>query len=348
MVCLLLGVVNACRLPEVWYYARSKWHQIVHSRKRWFRAVVSARVRKEELGDLVDVFESSYMLVQPRPEEVSIKNDRISVSYDARRTVRPLDHSDLFTSFAKLAAYGEPREAKIRRWVERFGLPVRGSRPELEEGVPVGTVPRYKPMSMEVHHFRKEAKYAHDLLDLYLVIRGREASAIKTKVRRMRSRVRSNYGEASRVDREFLDQYRTNQHSLLADSGDRRYRSFRDAFPVSKAAPGIEGIRSRRREFVNAVTVLSAQSALGDILTSLVSNVELRVGVQRGEGLTSSWYCPDLLSAIYLKFYLLVTKSKPIRFCKSPACRQPFIPNSGKHIYCKDGCRSNARNYPVS
>jgi hypothetical protein len=313
--------------------------------------VERARVRKKELGDLVDVFESSYMLVQPEPEEVGIENDRMRVSYDARRTVKPLNYSDFFTSFARLAAYGEPREAKIRRWVKRFGLPVRGSRPELEEveeAMPVGTVPRYKPMSMEVHHFREEAKYAHDLLDLYLVIRGREASAIRTMVRRMRSRVRSNYGESSRVDREFLDQYRTNKHSILADSGDRRYSSFREAFPASKHPLGIEGTRARLREFVNAVTVLSAQSALGDILTSLVSPVELRAGVQRGEGLTSSWYCPDLLSAIYLQFYLLVTKSKPIRFCKSPACRQPFIPNSGKHIYCKDGCRSNARNYPVS
>jgi hypothetical protein len=301
------------------------------------------------LEDLVDVFESSYMLVQPRPEEVSIENDRIRVSYDARRTVKPLDYSDLFTSFAKLAAYGEPREAKIRRWVKRFGLPVRGSRPELEEleeTMPVGTVPRYKLMSMEVHHFREEAKYAHDLLDLYLIIRGKEASAIRTMVRRMRSRVRSNYGESSRVDREFLGQYRTNKHSLLADSGDRRYSSFREAFPASKNPLGIEGTRARLREFVNAVTILSAQSALGDILTSLVSHVELRVGVQRGEGLTSSWYCPDLLSAIYLQFYLLVTKSKPIRFCESPACLQPFVPNNGKHIYCKDGCRSNARNYP--
>ena len=69
-----------------------------------------ARVRKNELEDLVDVFESSYMLLQPRPEGVDIENDRIRVSYDARRTVKPLDHSDLFTSFAKLAAYGEPSE----------------------------------------------------------------------------------------------------------------------------------------------------------------------------------------------------------------------------------------------
>jgi hypothetical protein len=309
--------------------------------------VERARVRKNELEDLVDVFESSYMLVQPQPEEVSIENNRIRVSYDARRTVKPLDHSDLFTSFAKLAAYGEPREAKIRRWVEQFGLPVKGSQPELEEVVPEeSAVPRYKPMSMEAHHFREEAKYAHDLLDLYLVIREREATAIRTMVREMRSRKRPHYGEASRLDREFLGRYKDNQRSLLTDSGDQRRSSYREAFPASTVAPGIEGTKARHREFVGSVTILAAQSALGYILTNLVSNVELRVGVQRSEGLVPSWYCPDLLSAIYLQFFLLVTKSKPIRFCKNPACRQPFVPNSGKQIYCKDGCRSNARNYP--
>ncbi len=170
--------------------------------------------------------------------------------------------------------------------------------------------------------------------------------AIRTMVRGMRSRKRSHYGEASRLDREFLERYKVNQHSILADSGDRRRSSHREAFPANEAASGMEGTRVRLREFVEMVTVLSAQSALGDILTSLVSNVRLRVGVQRGEGLVPSWHCPDLLSAIYLQSYLLVTKSKPIRFCESPACRQPFVPNSGKHIYCKDGCRSTARNYP--
>jgi hypothetical protein len=304
-----------------------------------------ARVRKYELEDVVDVFESSYALVQPQPDEVVIEDDRICVSYEARRTVRPLDHGDLFTSFAKLAAHGEPREAKIRKWVERFGLPVQGSRPEPEEILPEGTLSKFKPMSMEVHQFREEAKHAHELLDLYLVIRRREPMAIRTRVRRMRSRKRSHYVEASRLDREFLDRYKANQRSLLEDSGDRRVSSYREAFPASEAASGIEGTRTRLRQFVDMVHVLSAQSALGDILTGLVSNVQLRVGVQRGEGLVPSWYCPDLLSAIYLQSYMLVTKSKPIRFCKSPACRQAFVPNSGKQIYCNNSCRSNARNY---
>ena len=124
--------------------------------------------------------------------------------------------------------------------------------------------------------------------------------AIRTMVREMGLKKLSRYGEASRLDREFLDRYKANQRSTLEDSGDRRASSYREAFPASKVASGIAGTRARHRDFVEMVTILSAQSALADILTGLVSNVQLRVGVQRGEALVPSWYCPDLLSAIYL------------------------------------------------
>src|SRR3712207_2380874 len=109
-----------------------------------------ARIKNKELEDLVDVFEGAYMFVQPRPETVGIEKDCVHVSYDGLRTVKPLTHSDLFTSFAKLAAHGKPSESKIKRWVGRFGLPVSGFRPELDGVVPAGKLPRYKPMSMKV------------------------------------------------------------------------------------------------------------------------------------------------------------------------------------------------------
>src|SRR5215211_2565328 len=127
-----------------------------------------ARIKSKELEDLVDVFEGAYMFVQPRPETVGIENDCIHVSYDGLRTVKPLAHSDLFTSLAKLAAYGNPSEAKIKGWVGRFGLPVAGSQPEPDGVVPAGKLPRYKAMSMKVDHFRREAQRAHNLLSLYI------------------------------------------------------------------------------------------------------------------------------------------------------------------------------------
>src|SRR5215204_6037788 len=202
-----------------------------------------ARVKKNELEDLVDLFEGSRIFVQPRPEAVDIENDSIRVSYKSLGRVAPLAHSDLFTSFAKLAAHGKPSEAKIRNWVGRFGLPVRSSLPQPEDTSSTGRVVRYKPMYMRVHDFREEAGYAHDLLSLYVTIRGRDATSIKTMIRRMRAS-----SESSELEREFLEMYRANQHSLLTESGDFRTSSFRKAFPAREAGHGIRGTMIRSRE----------------------------------------------------------------------------------------------------
>src|SRR5215208_4549594 len=298
------------------------------------------RIKDKELEALVDAFESSYMFQQPLPNAVGIEDRYIHVHYDRRRRVAPLGESDLFTSFAKLAAHGEPTEKKIERWVGRFGLPVWDERPERVDDGMKDTVPEYKPMSMAVSDFRSKARFANDLLHLYALIRGRDAALIKTRVRALRS----NLDQASALDRMFYEKYRDNMRSLLHEARDMRIDSYREAFPSSEHELGSRGTRARLRERVDMVKLLSAQSALGDITTSLVSNVELRVGVQRGQGLAPSYKCPDLLSAIYLQFYLLVTKNKVPRFCENPACSELFFPTKSNQRHCHGAaCRANAR-----
>ncbi len=240
-----------------------------------------ARIKIKELEDLVDVFEGAYMFVQPRPETVGIEKDYIHVSYDGLRTVKPLTHSDLFTSFAKLPAHGEPSEAKIKRWVARFGLPVRGSRPE-RKGVELrDKMPEYEPMSMTVEEFRREARFAHELFHLYSLIRGEDVTAIKSAVRALRS----NKKEPSELDSSFLEAFQANKHTLLLNNPeDNRRSNFREAVPVSRGEPGIRGAKARHRQFDEMITLLSAQSAIGEITTEIISEVRLRVGVQWGEG----------------------------------------------------------------
>ncbi len=54
------------------------------------------------------------------------------------------------------------------------------------------------------------------------------------------------------------------------------------------------------------------------------------------------WYCPDLLSAIHLSFYLYVTGSKRVAFCE--ACGKPLRAARSDKRYCNSTCRSNARH----
>jgi hypothetical protein len=141
----------------------------------------------------------------------------------------------------------------------------------------------------------------------------------------------------------FLEKYMSIKHSLLIEANDKRRSSFREAFPVEKDESGLRAVKARHREFDNMITTLAAQSALGEIVTNLISEVQIRAGVQRGQGLVPSYKCPDLPSAIYLQFYFLVTKNKVPRFCENPACGELFFPTRSNQRHCHGAaCRSNA------
>ena len=55
-----------------------------------------------------------------------------------------------------------------------------------------------------------------------------------------------------------------------------------------------------------------------------------------------AWYCRDLLSAIYLSFYLFATGGNPVGYCQ--ACGQPMKLTRSDKRYCNPTCRSNARH----
>ena len=56
-----------------------------------------------------------------------------------------------------------------------------------------------------------------------------------------------------------------------------------------------------------------------------------------------SFSCPDLLSAIYLQFYLLMTGALPLKICGNPNCRVAFEASRKDKKYCTAGCRSSGR-----
>jgi len=51
-----------------------------------------------------------------------------------------------------------------------------------------------------------------------------------------------------------------------------------------------------------------------------------------------NWEIPSMLSAYYLMFYLDLTKSFYMRFCKRESCRKPFVSSLEKREYCSDTC----------
>jgi hypothetical protein len=60
-----------------------------------------------------------------------------------------------------------------------------------------------------------------------------------------------------------------------------------------------------------------------------------------GSKFRQSWYCRDLLSAIYLSFYLFATEGNRVGYCQ--LCGRPMELTRSDKRYCGDTCRSNAR-----
>ncbi len=92
----------------------------------------------------------------------------------------------------------------------------------------------------------------------------------------------------------------------------------------------------------------------GEVVNESVAGIRLEVGTdilgtstQLGppRRFARSYSCRDLLSAIYLQFYLFITSDKPTRYCENPACGMPFLVTRKDKWRCNDTCRSNARHY---
>lgn len=254
--------------------------------------LIVARIEKSILEGLVDEAEAAFTYRQPAPERVDVDGGVIRVRYGSFFDAVPLKSSDLFTAFARLAAHGAPSEARIKRWVSRHGLPVWGDR---------------RPTSLSVVDFRREARYAHDLLRFYLELRGEDVVAVRARIK----------SPDSAFDREFAEAYRDARHEWRLYAGTGAGRETRDA-----------------------ATLLAARAALGGIISALVSGVRLRVGVQRG--LTPSYEVPDLPSTMYLQFYLLATQSRPLKLCEY--CGLPFEATRRDKAVCGPSCRSGLRN----
>jgi len=254
------------------------------------------------------------------------------------RLTSPLSDPNLFLSFARLGSHGEPSEKSILRWVNAQGL-LKG-RDRLRESEFAGAIAfgpllepheRIEQHPVSVHDFRKEVRSAYQMLRLYANVRGRDYAAIAEWFLAETPQTPRAPAQSTMVER-YLDRWRNFE-----------YDSVRWMLQ--------QGITTRRRE--GEWLIGTAKSALLGSVAYSVRNIRLTLtdlpapGNQGPNPLFArrTMRCPDLLSAIYLQFYLMVTDNKPMRHCENPACGMPF-PAKPKHKrHCSDSCRSNARNY---
>lgn len=232
------------------------------------------------------------------------------------RFYAPLQEPDLFLSFARLASHGKPSAKSVLRWVSKYGLPRKADEGwddvELRDD-------KLNQAPVLVDSFAAEALEARSALALYTDLSVGGVKALRKRIRNLREEY-DRGGKLSEIDRYFATEWGEEAGKM------DKYRRGNLQFV---ATAYLEGFVRNRLEGVRPA-LWSDETSGG------------WAGRYRP---TQSWKCPDLLSAVYLQFYLLMTNTLAMRVCENPACRMPLPVTRKNRRFCNSTCRSNMRHY---
>ena len=242
----------------------------------------------------------------------------------------PFAYTDLFYSFARLGASGKPTESRIMEWVSQNGLLTRKDESVSGASVLEDGAVNQQPISVE--DFRSEVSRARAMLELYAEIRRLDVRALNARIAQPRSA----------VDRQLASYF----------SDDPSYQQVMDRLDIGLGSLAIRSVLG------------AADKVLAELMSESIAGVcprairgytlpmapdEERPSQMRAAAknyrMQQGWYYPDLRSAMYMQFYLLVTQNHPMRSCENPPCRMPFPATRKNRRFCCDTCRSNARHY---
>jgi hypothetical protein len=170
------------------------------------------------------------------------------------------------------------------------------------------------PISLD--DFRAEVSNADSALGLYKVLRERDVGELRARVEAAREKKKEAHVVFSEVDKG------------LAGIGDTVLTTQWTMTLVFRAAMILEMFVKQK--------VASVRLGFFDPVDRPVK-APVYTPVQ-------SWNCPDLLSAVYLQFYLWMIKAWPMHICAYERCSMPFPATRTDKIYCTDTCRSAARD----
>jgi hypothetical protein len=244
----------------------------------------------------------------------------------------PFARTDLFHSFARLGARGKPSESRIKEWVSQNGLLTR--KDETLSGTAVledGTV-NQQPISVE--DFRSEVSRARAMLELYAEIRRRDTLAIDARIAQPQSLVDKELASYFSDDRSW----RRRLDLLMAYAGGVAINvvlGVADKVLAEMLSQSVAHVRPRAIKGFEAPMRATTKEELRSYYLAANNNYRMQQG----------WHYPDLRSAIYMQFYMLVTQNRPMRLCENPRCKMPFPATKRNRRFCCDTCRSNARRY---
>ncbi len=240
----------------------------------------------------------------------------------------PLKDPELYMSFAKLA-HGRKARERIQDWVSEHGLltrkdPSKGGNVLLKGGV-VNQAP------MTIDDFIAHAAKFYGLVRLHAEIGSGNAEAIASRISR----------RASVLDERLASVYRATESTqgrlLTSLEYEASYAKhpllwIADQVMCDMLAEALDGVRIRPVSGF-AIPWETTDEELADI----------RSASSRPYVPTNSFTCPDLLSALYLQLFLVISRRRPVRRCEG--CGLPLPETARQNTRHHDAtCRSNARH----
>lgn len=251
----------------------------------------------------------------------------------ARTTYDPLGESlkssKLFNSFVKLR--GSKRrpssdrgfQERVHEWVHKYGLLQRQETYETpalflrEETNQKDEWDRGKerfvnqaPVSLE--EFKEHVREARSTADLYLYFYRKDFAGL-ARWRDTLDEAERKDGDLDKVERHILQQLRP-RGNTVSDNSIALLVTWFDVF-LSKKLSDVEVSMSTSWYFIKGEKYAPRRK----------------------------YRYHDLISAIWLQFYLAITQGNEPRICRNSNCQAPFFPERADRVTCSDGCRSSSR-----
>jgi hypothetical protein len=229
---------------------------------------------------------------------------------------KPLDDTNLFLSFARLAAHGQPSEKRILLWVHQHGLLERRDYESFQYFEEENGEEQVNQKAMTVGEFRNETLRANRALTLFQDIRNKNYGALRRRLR----------------TEDFYQDEHGNRIS--------NYMTYVDDEPL----PWEKALRGDYPDY-QALEV--ANSGLEQIVESQISKVHLHfvMDMRHPRPLSSfidltyrprlSLRCPDLRSALWYQFAALMSDKRPWKNCL--ICGIPFLQTRKDKEVCIKG-----------
>lgn len=283
------------------------------------------RVSEKELRGLIGPVESVQTNMWFIAEHYRIVQGQIYADGWRCRQTLPLSDPNLFLSFARLGAHGEPSERLVWSWVSKHGLLTR----EDYDRWLRTKEKRLNQATMKLQEFRAEVHQAYDALTLFQQIRGQNCDALRNRIGRNRIYLRnpppnwpSRYGRTARAI-VTLDGQNT-PIDWLADG------ELSDDDIVSLSVRVLEHLVEQKIHDYG-------------VTLSFRANFDHPRPLSPSGGYGFSQYrpqltpmCPDLRSALWYQFGTLISDKRPLLNCEQ--CGLPFV--GRRHAKtCSDACR---------